>query len=85
MKNENLVGIQSPSFIASTAHLGEQNFVAAFAYIGEHVKTGNNVKVFRTSNNENCTLLLEVNIANARIDYSAPALSLTTFIIPLKN
>ena len=46
MKNENLVGIQSPSFIASTAKLGDQNFVAAFAYIGEHVKTGNNVKIF---------------------------------------
>ncbi|MEY3056794.1 MAG: UDP-3-O-(3-hydroxymyristoyl)glucosamine N-acyltransferase [Bacteroidota bacterium] len=46
MKNENLVGIQSPSFIASTAKLGEQNFVAAFAYIGENVKTGNNVKIF---------------------------------------
>jgi UDP-3-O-[3-hydroxymyristoyl] glucosamine N-acyltransferase len=46
MKNENLVGIQSPSFIASTAKLGEQNFVAAFAYIGENVKTGSNVKIF---------------------------------------
>ena len=46
MKNENLVGIQSPSFIASTAKLGEQNFLAAFAYIGENVKTGNNVKIF---------------------------------------
>ena len=46
MKNENLVGIQSPSFIASTAKLGEQNFVAAFAYIGENAKTGNNVKIF---------------------------------------
>jgi UDP-3-O-[3-hydroxymyristoyl] glucosamine N-acyltransferase len=46
MKNENLVGIQSPSFIASTAKLGEQNFVAAFAYIGENLKTGNNVKIF---------------------------------------
>jgi UDP-3-O-[3-hydroxymyristoyl] glucosamine N-acyltransferase len=46
MKNENLVGIQSPSFIASTAQLGEQNFVAAFAYIGENVKTGNKVKIF---------------------------------------
>ena len=46
MKNENLVGIQSPSFIASTAKLGEQNFVAAFAYIGENVQTGNNVKIF---------------------------------------
>jgi UDP-3-O-[3-hydroxymyristoyl] glucosamine N-acyltransferase len=46
MKNENLVGIQSPSFIASTAKLGEQNFIAAFAYIGENAKTGNNVKIF---------------------------------------
>ncbi len=46
MKNENLVGIQSPSFIASTAHIGEQNFVAAFAYIGENVQTGTNVKIF---------------------------------------
>ncbi len=46
MKNENLVGIQSPSFIASTAKLGEQNFIAAFAYIGENVKTGNKVKIF---------------------------------------
>ncbi len=46
MKNENLVGIQSPSYIASTAKLGEQNFVAAFAYIGENVQTGKNVKIF---------------------------------------
>ena len=46
MKNENLVGIQSPCFIASTAKLGEQNFVAAFAYIGENVKTGKHVKIF---------------------------------------
>jgi len=46
MKKENLVGVQFPSFIASTAKLGEQNFVAAFAYIGENVKTGNNVKIF---------------------------------------
>jgi len=49
MKNENLVGVQSPSFIASTAKLGEQNFVAAFAYIGENVKTGNNVKIFTSA------------------------------------
>lgn len=46
MKNENLVGIQSPSFIANTAKLGDQNFVAAFTYIGENVKTGKNVKIF---------------------------------------
>ena len=46
MKNENLVVIQSPSFIAGTAKLGEQNFVAAFAYIGENVQTGKQVKIF---------------------------------------
>lgn len=46
MKNENLVGIQSPCFIASTAKLGEQNFVAAFAYVGENVQTGKHVKIF---------------------------------------
>ena len=46
MKNENLVGIQSPCFIASTAKLGEQNFVAAFAYVGENVQTGKYVKIF---------------------------------------
>ena len=46
MKNENLVGIQTPSFIASTAQLGNQNFIAAFAYVGENVQTGNNVKIF---------------------------------------
>ena len=46
MKNENLVGIQTPSYIAASANLGEQNFVAAFAYIGENVQTGKNVKIF---------------------------------------
>jgi len=46
MKNENLVGIQTPSFIAASANLGEQNFIAAFSYIGENVQTGNNVKIF---------------------------------------
>lgn len=59
MKNENLVGIQSPSFIASTAKLGEQNFIAAFAYIGENVKTGSNVKIF-----PNAVIGENVNIGN---------------------
>ncbi|MCX6203742.1 MAG: UDP-3-O-(3-hydroxymyristoyl)glucosamine N-acyltransferase [Bacteroidetes bacterium] len=46
MKNENLTGVQTPSFIASTATLGSQHFVAAFAYIGENAIIGNNVKIF---------------------------------------
>lgn len=46
MKNENLIGIQSPCFIANNAQLGENHFVAAFAYISENVKTGKNVKIF---------------------------------------
>jgi UDP-3-O-[3-hydroxymyristoyl] glucosamine N-acyltransferase len=46
LKTQNLSGIQSPSYIASSAQLGENHFVAAFAYIGEQVQIGNNVKIF---------------------------------------
>ncbi len=46
LKSHNLSGIQSPSFISSTAKLGENHFVAAFAHIGENVQLGNNVKIF---------------------------------------
>jgi UDP-3-O-[3-hydroxymyristoyl] glucosamine N-acyltransferase len=71
MKNENLVGIQSPCFIASTAKLGEQNFVAAFAYIGENVKTGNNVKIFPSAViGENVTIGNNVTIHAGVIIYS---------------
>ena len=71
MKNENLVGIQSPSFIASTAKLGEQNFVAAFAYIGENVKTGNNVKIFPSAViGENVSIGNNVTIHAGVIIYS---------------
>ena len=71
MKNENLVGIQSPSFIASTAKLGEQNFVAAFAYIGENVKTGNNVKIFPNAViSENVSIGNNVTIHAGVIIYS---------------
>lgn len=41
-----LVGIQDPSFIAKSAKLGENVFVAAFAYISENVVIGNNVKIY---------------------------------------
>ncbi|NCW13248.1 MAG: UDP-3-O-(3-hydroxymyristoyl)glucosamine N-acyltransferase [Chitinophagia bacterium] len=45
LKSQQLVGIQQPSFIASSASLGENIYVAAFAHIGEQVVIGNNVKI----------------------------------------
>jgi UDP-3-O-[3-hydroxymyristoyl] glucosamine N-acyltransferase len=71
MKNENLAGIQSPSFIASTAKLGEQHFVAAFAYIGENVSIGNNVKIFPNAViNENVSIGNNVTIHAGVIIYA---------------
>ena len=46
MARANLTGIQEPSFIASSAELGENVFVGAFAYLGNNVKIGNNVKLY---------------------------------------
>ncbi|MGN6493526.1 MAG: UDP-3-O-(3-hydroxymyristoyl)glucosamine N-acyltransferase [Agriterribacter sp.] len=46
MVSQQLVGIQQPSYISSSAKLGEQVFVGAFAYIGENVVIGNGVKIY---------------------------------------
>lgn len=46
LKTQNLVGIQSPSYIASTANIGAHHFIAAFAYINEGAVLGEHVKVF---------------------------------------
>lgn len=43
---QQLIGIQQPSYIAASAKLGENIFVAAFVYIGENVHIGKNVKLF---------------------------------------
>lgn len=43
---QQLTGIQQPSYIAKTATLGENVFVGAFAYLGENVKVGNNTKIY---------------------------------------
>ena len=43
---QQLTGIQQPSYIASSATLGQNVYVAAFAYISEEVVIGNNVKIF---------------------------------------
>ncbi|WP_428225450.1 UDP-3-O-(3-hydroxymyristoyl)glucosamine N-acyltransferase [Flavobacterium sp.] len=45
----NKVGIEQPSFIATTAHYGENLYLGAFGYIGENVTIGNNVKIFPNS------------------------------------
>ncbi len=43
---QQLTGIQQPSYIAKTASYSENVFIGAFAYIGEHVKIGSNTKIF---------------------------------------
>jgi UDP-3-O-[3-hydroxymyristoyl] glucosamine N-acyltransferase len=39
-------GIEQPSFISTTASLGENCYVGAFAYLGNNVRIGNNVKIY---------------------------------------
>lgn len=46
MMTQQMAGRQEPSYVASTARYGEQVFIGAFAYLGENVVLGNNVKIF---------------------------------------
>jgi UDP-3-O-[3-hydroxymyristoyl] glucosamine N-acyltransferase len=46
MMQEQLTGIQQPSFIDASASLGENVFVGAFTYIGENATIGKNVKLY---------------------------------------
>ena len=46
LKAQQRKGIETPSHIASTATLGTDVFVGAFAYIGEKVSIGNDSKIF---------------------------------------
>jgi UDP-3-O-[3-hydroxymyristoyl] glucosamine N-acyltransferase len=43
---QQLIGIQQPSYIAATVSYGQNVFIGAFAYLGENVKLGNNTKIF---------------------------------------
>jgi UDP-3-O-[3-hydroxymyristoyl] glucosamine N-acyltransferase len=43
---QQLNGIQEPSYISKTASYGENVFIGAFAYLGNNVKVGNNSKIF---------------------------------------
>lgn len=42
---QQMVGIQEPSYVSKSAVIGENGFVGAFTFIGDHVKLGKNVKV----------------------------------------
>jgi O-glycosyl hydrolase len=48
-------------------------------------KVGKKIRIYRTSTSENCTAISGVEAKNKGITYSAPAQSLTTFIVPLKH
>jgi UDP-3-O-[3-hydroxymyristoyl] glucosamine N-acyltransferase len=43
---QQMTGIQQPSYIAASAKLGQNVFVGAFAYIGENVQIADGVKIY---------------------------------------
>ena len=46
LKVANMVGVQTPSYIATSAKLGAQHFVGAFASISENAQLGDHVKIY---------------------------------------
>jgi UDP-3-O-[3-hydroxymyristoyl] glucosamine N-acyltransferase len=40
------IGIEQPSFVSSSATIGEQIYLGAFAYVGDNALIGNNVKIY---------------------------------------
>lgn len=46
LKAANMVGVQTPSFIAPSAKLGAQLFIGVFACISENVQMGDQVKIY---------------------------------------
>jgi UDP-3-O-[3-hydroxymyristoyl] glucosamine N-acyltransferase len=46
IRTQQLTGIQQPVYMHATVKTGEQLFLGAFAYLGENVIIGNNVKIF---------------------------------------
>ncbi|MEO5563169.1 MAG: LpxD N-terminal domain-containing protein, partial [Chitinophagaceae bacterium] len=43
---QQLTGIQEPSYISKTASYGKQVFIGAFTYLGEKVTVGDNTKIY---------------------------------------
>ncbi|WP_347174351.1 UDP-3-O-(3-hydroxymyristoyl)glucosamine N-acyltransferase [Polaribacter uvawellassae] len=65
----NKTGREQPHFISSTALIGSNEYIGAFAYLGEHVTIGNNVKIYpnvyigdNVVIGNNCTLFSGVKI-----------------------
>ena len=46
MMQQQLNGVQQPSYIAKSASYGQNVFIGAFTYLGENVKVGNNAKIY---------------------------------------
>jgi UDP-3-O-[3-hydroxymyristoyl] glucosamine N-acyltransferase len=46
MQQQQLVGIEQPSYIEASAKVGNNVYIAAFAYIGKNVKIGNDTKIY---------------------------------------
>lgn len=46
LQQQQLQGIEQPSYIASSASIGEGVYIGAFAYLGIQVKIGNNSKIY---------------------------------------
>lgn len=43
---QQLSGIQQPSYVAVSASCGQNVFIGAFAYVGEQARVGNNTKIY---------------------------------------
>lgn len=59
MRTSQMNGIETPSYIHSSASYGNNVFIGAFTYLGENVKLGNDVKIF-----PNCFIGNGVSIGN---------------------
>jgi UDP-3-O-[3-hydroxymyristoyl] glucosamine N-acyltransferase len=46
IERQQLNGIQQPAYIATTAKIGDNVFIGAFAYIGEHVIIADSAKIY---------------------------------------
>ncbi len=46
LKQQQLKGVQQPSYIAASAAYGENVFIGAFAYLSDNVKVGNHTKIY---------------------------------------
>jgi UDP-3-O-[3-hydroxymyristoyl] glucosamine N-acyltransferase len=46
IQQQQLTGIQEPSYIAKTASYGKNVFIGAFSYLGEKVNVGDNTKIY---------------------------------------